>query len=259
MSLGVALGVGSAVSGIGSRRRGDDAEDEANKNKNLALGELGKVTDNLDKLQPTIDKFAQMGQDEFDRYNRMNGSMEDVLNEHYMNLDPDQYAAQGNQTAQQTYQNTMNQVNDQLIAQGINPNQTGLSTQMGMQMGNQMAQTKAQNIMNAPQQVADMQQQWLGYTSGAKNNAYNQYASGVNAQTGMTDKYNQAYNNMASVYAGESANYNQAAQNAYNQGNQSLASGMAGVGYFGNEAGWFNSKKPETFQQIPNGGPLANA
>ena len=244
MSLGVALGVGSAVSSIGSRRRGDDAEDKANRNKELALGELGKVTDNLDKLQPTIDKFAQMGQDEFDRYSRMNGSMEDVLNEHYMNLDPDMYAAQGNQTAQNTYQNTMNQVNEQLASQGIM--NSGVNTQMGMQYGNQMAQTKAQNIMNAPQQVADMQQQWLGYTSGAKNNAYNQYASGVNAQTGMTDKYNQAYNNMASVYAGESANYNQAAQNAYNQGNQSLASGMAGVGYFGNEAGWFDSKPKAT-------------
>jgi len=244
MSLGVALGVGSAVSGIGSRRRGSDAEDEANKNKELALGELGKVTDTLDALQPTIDKFAQMGQDEFDRYSRMNGSMEDVLNEHYMNLDPDMYAAQGNQTAQNTYQNTMNQVNEQLASQGIM--NSGVNTQMGMQYGNQMAQTKAQNIMNAPQQVADMQQQWLGYTSGAKNNAYNQYASGVNAQTGMADKYNQAYTNMANVYAGESANSNQAAQNAYNQGNQSLASGMAGVGYFGNEAGWFDSKPKAT-------------
>jgi len=240
MSLGVALGVGSAVSGIGSRRRGDDAEDEANKNKELALGELGKVTDNLDKLQPTIDKFAQQGQDSFDRYQAMFQPLEQTLNDYYMNLDPDQYAAQGNQTAQGTYQNTMNQVNDQLIAQGINPNASGLSTQMGMQLGNQMAQTKAQNIMNAPQQVADMQSQWLNYGTGRTDNAYNQYASGVNAQTGMTDKYNQAYTNMANVYAGESANYNQAAQNNYNQGNQSLASGMAGIGYFGNEAGWFS-------------------
>jgi len=261
MSLGTALAVGSAVGGgVGSRRskrRGDDAEDEANRNKELALGELAKTTDTLDALKPTIDKFAQQGQDSFDRYQAMFQPLEQTLNDYYMNLDPDMYAAQGNQTAQQTYQNTMNQVNEQLASQGIM--NSGVNTQMGMQYGNQMAQTKAQNIMNAPQQVADMQQQWLGYTSGAKNNAYNQYASGVNAQTGMADKYNQAYTNMANVYAGESANHNQAAQNAYNQGNQSLASGMAGVGYFGNEAGWFNSKKPETFQQIPNGGPLANA
>ena len=246
MSLGVALAVGSGVSSIGGRRRGNDAEDEANKNKNLALGELGKVTDTLDALQPTIDKFAQMGQDEFDRYNKMNGSLEEALHTQYMELDPDKYAAQANQNAQNTYQNTMNQVNDDLIAKGINPNETGIGTQMGMQYGNQMSQTKAQNITDAPEHVRNMQKDWLGYTSGAKNNAYNQYASGVNAQTGMTDKYNQAYNNMASVYAGESANYNQAAQNAYNQGNQSLASGMAGIGYFGNEAGWFDSKPKAT-------------
>ena len=237
MSLGVALAVGSGVSSIGSRRRGSDAEDEANKNKNLALGELGKVTDTLDALQPTIDKFAQMGQDEFDRYSRMNGSMEDVLNEHYMNLDPDMYAAQGNQTAQNTYQNTMNQVNEQLASQGIM--NSGVNTQMGMQYGNQMAQTKAQNIMNAPDQVAGMQQDWLQYGTNRTDNAYNQYSQGVNAQSNLAGQYNQAYENMANVYAGQSAQSNASAQNYYNQGNDNLASGMMGVGYFGDKAGWF--------------------
>jgi len=241
MSLGTALAVGSAVGGgVGSRRskrRGDDAEDEANRNKELALGELAKTTDTLDALKPTIDKFAQQGQDSFDRYQAMFQPLEQTLNDYYMNLDPDMYAAQGNQTAQQTYQNTMNQVNEQLASQGIM--NSGVNTQMGMQYGNQMAQTKAQNIMNAPDQVAGMQQDWLQYGTNRTDNAYNQYSQGVNAQSNLAGQYNQAYENMANVYAGQSAQSNASAQNYYNQGNDNLASGMMGVGYFGDKAGWF--------------------
>ena len=252
----MALAVGSAVSGIGGkiggRRKGKDAEANAQKMMENSLGELRKVTDTLDSFQPVINKFAQQGQASFDRYNDMFGGIESSLNDYYNNLNPDMYAAQGNQTAQNMYQNTMNQVNEQLAAQGIH--NSGVSSQMGMQYGNQMAQNKSQNIMNAPQQVAQQQQDWLQYGTNRQDNAYNQYAQGVQAQGNLGSQYNQAFTNMANVYAGQSANYNQQAQNYYNQGNQALASGMMGAGLAASGGGWFDKAKPEVFQKVPASG-----
>ena len=243
MPVGTALAVGSAlgggVSSRRSKRRGDDAQDEADAALAEQMKYLGKTTDVLDALQPTIDKFAAAGQENFDNYQEMMGPLEDTLNDYYMGLDPDMYAAQGNQTAQGAYQNTMNQVNEQLASQGIM--NSGVNTQMGMQYGNQMAQTKAQNIMDAPEQVAQQQQNWLGYTANRADQGWNQMQQGVNMQANQANQYNQAYTNMANAYGGQSAQANQAAQNNYNQGNQALGQAARGVGFglMGDSQGWF--------------------
>jgi len=110
-----------------------------------------------------------------------------------------------------------------------------------MQYGNQMAQTKAQNIMNAPEQVAQQQQNWLGYTANRADQGWNQMQQGVNMQANQANQYNQAYTNMANAYGGQSAQANQAAQNNYNQGNQALGQAARGVGFglMGDSQGWF--------------------
>ncbi len=233
MAIGAALAIGSAITGavggMRNRRSSSDASDAANEALQMQLGEYQKSISMLDSLQPIINEFAQTGQDNYDRYTDMMGPLEDSLQDYYMNLNPDDLAAQGNQNAQQQYQGAMDQVNSQLAAQGIS--NSGLSAQMGMQYGNQMAQTKAQNIMDAPEQVAQQQQGWLGYTANQGNQAFNQYASGVNAQQGQANAYSQAYNNMANAYGGVSSQNNQMAQQYSQNANNSISQGMRGVGF----------------------------
>ena len=232
MLLGTAMGVGSLLSGIGGglmgRHDAKKASQKADEALQAQLGELSNTTNMLDSFKPTVDKFAQQGQANFDRYQKMMGPLEDSLNNYYSNLDPNEYAAQGNQTAQGQYQAAMSQVNDQLAAQGIQ--NSGASSQMGMEYGNQMAQTKAQNIMNAPHQVAQQQQSWLGNVQNQGNQAFNQYNQGINAQNSLNNQYGQAYTNMANAYGGV-ANQNLANAQAANQGGaNSLMQGMSGLG-----------------------------
>jgi len=236
IAAAVAAGAGLLSSRKG-RKDADNAAEAGQRAAQMGVDELQKGISVLDNLQPAIDNFAKMGQDQFDKYQRMMGPMEDSLNDYYMNLNPDELAAQGNQTAQQQYQNTMKQVNEQMAGQGINPS-SGLSAQMNMQVGNQMAQTKAQNIMNAPHQVAQQQQGWLDYTANQGNNAYNQMASGLQAQQSQANAYNSAYNNMANVYGGHAAQNNQLAQSGYQNANSSLQSGLALGAFMGEKSNW---------------------
>ena len=235
IAAGIAAGAG-LIKNRRSTKAGDAAADDASANTELAMGELQKGVNKLDDLQPMIDRFAQQGQDSFDKYQNMLGPLEESLNDYYTNLNPDELAAQGNQTAQQQYQNSMNQVNDQLAAQGIT--NSGMGSQLGMEYGNQMAQTKAQNIMDAPHQVAQQQQGWLNYGAQQSNNAFGQMQAGLGAQTNQANAYNQAYGNMANMYGGQAAQSHQTAQDNYSQGSQALNSGMMLGGYLGDKAGW---------------------
>jgi len=237
MLAAAAISAGAGLlGGRRGRKQADDAADAAQRAAEMGVGEMQKGIDVLDRLQPSIDQFAQMGQDNFDKYQRMLGPLEESLNDYYMNLNPDELAAQGNQAAQQQYQGAMNQVNDQLAAQGIQ--NSGMNAQMGMQYGNQMAQTKAQNIMQADDQVAQQQSGWASHLSGRSDQAFNQYNAGVGAQQNQANMYNNAYNNMANIYSGHAAQNNQLAQSGYQNANDSLQSGLALGAYMGEKANW---------------------
>ncbi len=233
---GAIIAGASLINGRRDRKAGDEAADAAQEAARMGVGELQKGIGILDQLAPAINEFASKGQDQFDKYQRMLGPIEDMVGDYYMNLNPDEYAAQGNQNAQQQYQGAMDQVNSQLAAQGIQ--NSGMNAQMGMQYGNQMAQTKAQNIMNAPHQVAQQQGEWLGYVSGREDNAYNQYNQGIGAQQNLANQYNNAYANMANMYTGQSAQNNQMAMNNYDNANNSVRSGLATGAYLGEKADW---------------------
>ncbi len=232
-----AISAGSGL--IGSRRSRKDADkaaDKAQRAAEMGVGEVEKGIGMLDRLQPSIDQFAQYGQDNFDKYQRMLGPLEDSLNNYYSNLNPDELAAQGNQAAQQQYQGAMNQVNDQLAAQGIQ--NSGMNAQMGMQYGNQMAQTKAQNMLTADDRVAQQQAGWANQVAGRSDQAFNQYNAGVGAQQNLANQYNNAYNNMANIYSGQAAQNNQLAASGYQNANSNLQSGLALGAYMGEKADW---------------------
>jgi len=232
-----ALSAGSGlIGGRRSRKDADKAAKQAQRAAEMGVGEIEKGIGVLDRMQPAIDQFAQYGQDNFDKYQSMLGPLEESLNDYYMNLNPDELAAQGNQTAQQQYQGAMSQVNDQLAAQGIQ--NSGMNAQMGMQYGNQMAQTKAQNILQSDDQVAQQQSGWANHLSGRSDQAFNQYNAGMNAQQNQANSYQNAYNNMANIYSGQSAQNNQLAQSGYQNANSNLQSGLALGAYMGEKAGW---------------------
>lgn len=199
----------------------------------------GKGHDILAGLKPQIDKFAEEGASEYQRYKEMAGPLEDSLSDYYNNLNPDELAAQGNQSAQQQYQASMNQVNEQMAASGMS--NAGASAQMAMQQGNAMAQTKASNQMNAPHQVAQMQQGWLGYAGGQKDSAQNMWNTGTQMQSNLGQAQSAAYQNegnalgsgisaMNSANAGLAAAQGNATAGMYNAYNNAMANAqMQGV------------------------------
>ncbi len=233
-----ALAIGSAVVGgaqkIGGNRRGSDADQNAQDSIDAAIVEMGKVTDTLDALKPTIDAMAQRGQEAYDRDQAMFNPMEANLNDYFTNLDPDRYAAQQNQSATDYSQKVNQGISDQLYAQGILT--PAMQAQMDMGTGNQLANTKAQNDFDAIDKVKQMQSGWMNYGAGQQAQSTNQMQQGVNAQSNLANQYGQAYTNMANIYGGQAAGYNDQAQNYYNQGSQALSSGMMGLGYFGDKA-----------------------
>ncbi len=232
-----AISAGSGIlGGRRSRKGADKAAEQAQRAAALGVAEMQKGVNMLDQLQPTIDRFAQSGQDSFNRYQNMLGPLEDSLNDYYMNLNPEELANQGNQAAQQQYQSAMNQVNEQLAAQGIQ--NSGMNAQMGMQYGNQMAQTKAQNILSADDQVAQQQSGWTNQMQNQSNQAFNQYNAGVNAQQNQANMYQNAYNNMANLYGGVAAQNNQLAASGYENANSNVRSGLALGAYMGEKANW---------------------
>lgn len=223
MSFLAAAAIGSAAaSGIGSRR----ARKKADQSASNALGALAGQQGKIDDFSRIADKFAQLGQDSYNRYTEMFGPLEEKLNDYYMNLNPDELAAQGNQNAQQQYQQAMNQVNDQLAAQGIS--NSGISAQAGMQMGNQMAQTKAQNIMSAPHQVAQQQQGWMNYGANRQDNAFGQMAQGIGMQGNVTNMYGNLAGQISNVHTGQANQQN----GMYQQGMNSMGQGLGAAAYF---------------------------
>lgn len=223
MSFMAAAALGSAaisgISGRRSRKAGDAAYRQA---QDAMASQLGK----LDDFSGIADKFSQLGEGQFDRYQDMFGPIEDKLNDYYMGLNPDELAAGGNQTAQQQYQQAMGQVNDQMAAQGISG--SGIQAQMGMQMGNQMAQTKATNIVNAPHEVANMQQGWMNYGAGRQDQAFNQMNQGVNMQSNLSSMYGNAYSGQANQF-NQMGNMN---IGLAQQGIQSMGQGLGSAAYF---------------------------
>ena len=224
MSFLAAAALGSSIaSGLGSRR----ARKEAEQRMDQALDTLQGSKKYIDDFMGLADKFMQIGQDSLDRYNRMFQPLEETIHDYYMNLDPSEFAGQANQTAQQQYQQAMQQVNDQMAARGLST--SGIGSQMSYDLANQMAQTKAQNIMNAPHQVAQMQQGWMNYGANRQDNAFNQLNQGMGYQQSGTNMYNNLAANIANMQSGMGAQQYGLA----NQGMQSAGQGLGAAMYFG--------------------------
>ena len=223
MSFMAAAAVGSAlVSGASSRRSKKSSDKAYGAAQDAMNAQVGK----LDEFSGLVDRFSQLGQGQFDKYQDMFGPLEEKLNDYYMNLNPDELAAQGNQTAQAQYQQAMSQVNDQMAAQGITG--SGIQSQLNYDQANQMAQTKAGNIVNAPHEVANMQQGWMNYGAGRQDQAWNQMSQGMNMQSNLAGMYGNAYSGQANQFNQQGNQNLQLAQ----QGMNSMGQGLGAAAYF---------------------------
>lgn len=228
MSWMAAASGGSAimggVSGISSNKKAKAEKKKADQARIMSLIKINEFSG-------VADKFANLGQEQFDKYQDMFGGFEETLNDYYMNLNPDELAAQGNQTAQQQYQQSMSQFNDQMAAQGMVG--SGMQAQIGMEGAINMGQQKAQNLLNAPHQVAEMQQGWMNYGAGRQDNAWNQMSQGVDLKGSVTNMYTNAFQDQANSYERSSNTYSQNANQAFG----SMAKGLGSAMYFGGKEG----------------------
>lgn len=218
-----------AGAGIVSGLSGRSASKQAKQARKDARQAQAMQIQKLDEFKPMVDRFSRLGEDQFNKYQEMFGGLEETLSDYYMNLNPDELAAQGNQTAQQQFQLSMDQVNSQMAAQGIMG--SGVQSQLALGQGNQMAQTKAQNVMNAPHEVAQMQQGWMNYGANRQDQAFNQMGQGVQAQSNLAGMYGNAYQGQANQSMQMAGNY----QSQANQGMASMGSALGAATYFFNK------------------------
>ena len=243
----LALGA-SAISGVRSKNKGDDASEAIANAANKATATLEGSRKYIDEFSQVANDFALLGQDSYDKYNAQLGSVEKLVGDYYMNLNPDQYAAQGNQLATQEAQKLNDSISNQLQTQGVMT--PAMKAQMDMSTGNQLANTKAQNTLNAPAVVAEMQSGWMNYNAGQQNNAQDMLSAGVNAQGNAANMYGNLDANIANVQSGAGANqanvYQAQSDNARSDRNMLIGSGL----YFGNNAGWFGGGQTPTAQNF---------
>ena len=98
--MAAAAAGGAIISGISGRKSRKAAKAQAAQAQAMYQQQAGRI----DEFSGLADKFAGLGQEQYDRYQGMFGPMEDKLSDYYMGLNPDELAAGGNQTAQQQYQ-----------------------------------------------------------------------------------------------------------------------------------------------------------
>ena len=128
------------------------------------------------------------------------GPLEDNLSEYYNNLDPDKFAVQNKVALQQNLDKSMNQFNETMAANGLQS--SGMKQQAAKEAMFAQATGNANIDINAPEQVAQMQQGFLNYGKDFKmqgqsllSNATNQ-DSNIKANVSMSNASNQTQANM---------------------------------------------------------------
>jgi len=148
------------------------------------------------------DVFAQnqkMSQQMLDDWESMFGGIQDNLSEYYNNLDPAKFAAQGKQELQQSLDKQMTQFNEEMGAKGMQT--SGMRAQASKEQAFAQAMGNASIDVNAPEQVAQMQQGFVQAGSG-KNDIYQ---SAINSNIQGASNVGGAYNSQTNMYSGMSS------------------------------------------------------
>lgn len=234
----VAGGVMSYDSAKSAQKSSDRQTSLAQANREAAVSAIEGNQANVDALQEFMTSMGTQGveyaQDLLDSWEGTFGGLQENLSSYYNSLDPTKFAMQEKTQFKQALDKQMSQYNETLSSSGLQS--SGMRAQTMKEAAFKTAEANAQIDINAPEQVAQMQQGFLNYgdtqRAGAQN-AYNaalanqaQYGLiGYNAQTNQASNIANAYNANAATQEQAAANYG-----ASSAGYMQSAGNMLGAG-----------------------------
>ncbi len=147
----------------------------------------------------------QAAQGMLDDWSNTFGGLEDNLSDYYNNLDPNKFAVQNKAALQQNLDKSMQQFNDTMAASGLQS--SGMKQQAAKEAAFAQAQGNAGIDINAPEQVAQMQQGFLNYGKSFKEQGQQLLGSATNldsslkTQASVANANNQTQANIANASA----------------------------------------------------------
>ncbi|RLC88463.1 MAG: hypothetical protein DRI37_05185 [Chloroflexi bacterium] len=111
------------------------------------------------------------------------GGLEDNLSNYYNNLDPDKFATQNKVALQQNLDKSMNQFNESMAASGLQS--SGMKQQAAKEAMFAQATGNSNIDINAPEQVAQMQQGFLNYGAPFKQQAQSMLSNATNLDSNI--------------------------------------------------------------------------
>ena len=201
------MGGGGIVGSIGGLVGIESAEQKAASDASDAALAQSKLTQQrMDELGTEMMDFNQGLLDEWEE---MFGPMEQNLTDYYSELDPIKYATQNKQALTENIDKQLSQFNDTMSAQGLQT--SGMKSQAMKEASFAKATGSAQIDVQAPEQVRQMQQGWLGANQQEKANAtagINQaYGAQMNAQFQTGSAIANQYSQQAAMYSQSAAGY----------------------------------------------------
>lgn len=209
--------IGGAVIGAWSaddqsRRAGREA-DRAMQSQDAAIASQERIADEQMAYQQELRS----------QWDEIYGPVEQNLSNYYNNLSPESYETLGIQANQESFQNAQKQLQQQLAQRGISG--TGVEAQGLTNLAVQQAGSDARVRMQAPQAVAQQQQQFLGLGMGQRTqadqgiagafgqqlgvqgNMFNAATGSLNQALGRQQQADASFGNVIGSAAGAYANY----------------------------------------------------
>jgi len=201
------MGGGGIVGSVGGLVGIESAEQKAASDASDAALKQSKITQQrMDELGAEMMDFNQGLLDDWEE---MFGPLEQNLNDYYNELDPIKYATQNKQTLTENIDKQLGQFNETMAAQGLQT--SGMKSQAMKEASFAKATGSAEIDVQAPEQVRQQQQQWLGSNQQSRTNAIagmNQsYGAQMNAQFQTGSAITNQYNQQAAMYSQSAAGY----------------------------------------------------
>lgn len=228
MATGAITGaiVGTSLLGAYSaKKQADVAESQAEGQEALQKESLEIQKQALEQQKQASDEQLAFYRQQYDDYRNIYGDVEQNLRDYYLDLTPETFTQAGIATAEVEYNRASNQVRSALASRGLIG--SGVELEALTRLEGERARTRSQIQQQAPLQVAQAQQNFLGTGRGIQQQAI----SGIG---GAFSNIAGAYGNIASS-AGQTQALSQAgaqyytglAQQSSAQAGQALGSGIS--------------------------------
>lgn len=233
----IGAAIGSAVGGIMGASAAGDANDQAQADSAAAAVARQESIDtvkgnqaNVDELQAFLTESGAQGieyaQGLMDSWENSFGGVKDNLTDYYNNLDPAKFATSSKATFMASMDKQMKQYDETMASSGMQS--AGMKAQTAKEAAFKTAEGNASIDINAPEQVAQMQQGFVNSGETERRDAQNTMTNNMNnnvayGQEGFRAQTNQNAS-VANAQSGEAAGYDASAER-----NAQSAAGYAGA------------------------------